>query len=301
MKRLAKFYPFVIAIGVLVWVLAWPLVGATVSIAGFILWLGAAMEESRSYANDKNQPQPLPNKANEDESAHLNLGYGDVDDTVDVYRSQQIYKRTVFFGDPPITREVWEYFIKDDRVVFERLRDRSKTSFGPPEYEVVNNVVLEGAYKEKQREWDESKRWWDAKRREYWENRPLYSDEQLAAIRGEVLWNEVHGILKYFILYCHFPYGEWWKDARKLKDKFSKLQAEAQNLGATPNDYDDYVLPDGASDDQRKQFAYLFSRSSLRTYYDVTYGEWVRRAQILQFLEQNDPKTNKGEPSPKST
>jgi hypothetical protein len=125
--------------------------------------------------------------------------------------------------------------------------------------------------------------------------------KQLDALRGEVPWNEVPGILKYFILYCHFPYGEWWKDARKLKDDFRKLEAEAQNLGAIPNDYDDYVLPDGASDEQKKQFAYLFSRTSLRTYYNVTHGEWVRRAQILQFLEQNDPRTNRVEPPPKST
>jgi len=184
MKLLARFYPFVIAIGVLIWVLGLPLVGATVSLAGFILWLEVAIEDSRSHVDSKNQPQAPPSQPNEDEPAHLNIGYGNVDDSVEVYRSKQIYERRLFFGDPPITREVWEYLIKDDRVVFERLRDRSKTSFGPPEYEVVNNVVLVGAYKEKRREWDESKRWWDDKSREFWENRPLYSDEKLAAIRG---------------------------------------------------------------------------------------------------------------------
>jgi len=301
MKLLARFYPFVIAIGVLIWVLGLPLVGATVSLAGFILWLGVAIEDGRSHVDSKNQPQAPPSQLNEDEPSHLNIGSGNVDDSVEVYRSKQIYERRLFFGHPPITREVWEYFIKDDQVVFERLRDRSETSFGPPEYEVVNNVVLVGAYKEKQREWDEPKRSWDDTSRKFWEKSPLYSDEKLADIHGEVLWNEVHGILKYFILHCHFPYGEWWEDARKLKDNFSELEAEAQNLGATPNDYDNYVLSDGASDEQRKQFAYLFSRSNLRTYHNVTYGEWVKRAQILQFLEQNDPKTNRGEPSPKST
>jgi hypothetical protein len=302
MKSLARLYPFVIAIGVLIWVLGLPLVGATVFLAGLILWLGVGIEASRSYVEGKNQSYTSTSKPNDDdESAHLNMGNGNVDDRINVHRSKLIYERTVFFGDPPIKREVWEYLIKDDRAVFHRLRDRSEESFGPPEYEVVNNVVLEGVYKEKQREWDESKSRWDTKRLEYWENRPLYSDEQLAALRQETLWDEVHGILKYFILYCHSPYGNWWKDARKLKDNFRKLEAEADSLGATPTDHGDYVLPDQASDEQKQKFAYLFSLGSLRTYYNTTYGEWVWRARLLQFLEEKDPKMKKPEPSPAST
>ena len=35
------------------------MVGATVSIAGFILWLGTVIEESRPDANRQNQPQEV--------------------------------------------------------------------------------------------------------------------------------------------------------------------------------------------------------------------------------------------------
>jgi hypothetical protein len=234
----------------------------------------------------QNQPQDGPARLDEDETAHLNLSSHGFHDTIAVYRLKQIYERTVFSG-PPIHREVWEYFIKDGRLVFERLRDRSETWSGPPEYEVVNNALLEVAYKEKQREWEE-RIGRNADGGEYLKKNPRYSDEKLAAIRKELLWKEVHGVLKYFILYCHLPNGSWWRDARELKDSFRKLESKAQNLGALPNDYGEYELPEHASPERKRELAYLFSRENLRPFYNTTYDEWVRREKLLRFLEERD-------------
>jgi hypothetical protein len=121
-------------------------------------------------------------------------------DQIDVYPSKFRYERQNCRGAPPSYDEAWEYEIKNDAMVFQRLLDRRKGGIYEDQYEVVNGCIQEDAIERKNREYEQ---WLTSKSqedKEFWSNRQPYSADHVARLKREILWHELHGALKYFIL-----------------------------------------------------------------------------------------------------
>ena len=125
-------------------------------------------------------------------------------ENVTVYPMQRRFQREICFGGPPVTEEAWEYDLKEDSVVVCRLLDRYEKHFGSVEtaYTVVNSTILEG-----------------------------YSSEKIAIMRKEVVWHELHGAIRYFILSKHDLHKDLQKELKQLRISFAQITTEAEALG----------------------------------------------------------------------
>jgi hypothetical protein len=229
-------------------------------------------EESRSFGFNLTRPKQA-----------LDSGWS----TASIFPAQHRYQRSDCYGGPPVTEELWEYDIKERSAVFQRLLDRYDVNFEGPEYEVVNGNVLEDVFERKR---SEREIWLNSlpeEKREFYGSNSPYSTERLTELRREVLWFELHGAMKYFILSKHYPHGEWKKELEKLRASFSKIATEAETLGARVDEYGFYKLPKEAGDIERQKLNDLFSETTLLKKYRIhSFGDWRDRDLITKLLDE---------------
>jgi hypothetical protein len=161
--------------------------------------------------------------------------------------------------------EVWEYQVKEEQaIVVQRLRDRLRfdlSSVERAEYEVVNGClqlnVIERRNSERQDYSDREDE--DQKFRLLLQP---YSPRALETLRKSVIWHQVHGAIKYFILSRHFRgkscTGFWTERRRRLEESFSKIASEAEKLGAKRDEDGQYTFPTEATDSQKRDLRLLF-------------------------------------------
>jgi hypothetical protein len=207
-------------------------------------------------------------------------------DNVHLYPSRHQYERQRCYGGPPEYEEIWEYDIKAHASVFVRLLDRHKEDLNDEhQYDVVNGCIQEDVIERENRDHETWLNSLPEKNRETFQYQP-YSAKEIAELKREVIWHELQGAVKYFILSKHDRMGEWKRDLEKLRNSFELIVTEAEALGATCNKFGSYELPNDADDLQRKKLEDIFSSRNLLGIYGVhSYRDWAERDQIMKLLE----------------
>jgi hypothetical protein len=282
-----------IGIGLLLLYQERTLLGVGFVLAGLISRLEALIRIPEKEERKSNRDNRLTDKAKEESVSfgfNLTRPWIAADsgwENATLYPAHCRYEETYCFGKPPVIKEVWKYDIKEEAFIFHRLLDRHEEDLYGREFEVVNGIVLEAVFEQKNREhelWlnslsEEEKAGFRA---------PPYSAEEIEKLRRETEWHELHGAMKYFILSRHYPYGEWRRNVRDLRASCSQITTEAEALGATLGRYRDYELPKEADDIQRQKLKELFSEKTLLNKYRIrSFRDWVDRDLIFKLLDED--------------
>jgi hypothetical protein len=128
----------------------------------------------------------------------------------------------------------YEYTLKGETQVFARLIDSfDEAILRSPRYKVVNGHVQRDVVRQ-----EEHGRWSSKEDREY------FTASALEQLDHDVLWHEVIGSLRYFILSKHgirqyFFIGE----RERLQEGFAKLERAASKIGVKRDEYGWYSAP----------------------------------------------------------
>ncbi len=272
--------------------------GIAFVLGGLILRLESKIEGNRgepkstasASAVDEAQTEEDPLYSNDEEPFYLDMTIPMLEaesgwDRIELYPSRHQYERQSCYGGPPVYEEIWEYDIKAHASVFVRLLDRHKEDLNNDhQYEIVNGCIQEDVIERKNRDHETWLNSLSDKDRQRFQYQP-YSAKEIAELKREVIWHELQGAVKYFILSKHNHMGMWKMDLERLQKAFSLIVTEAEALGATCNKFGNYELSNDMDDIQRKKLEDLFSPTTLRIKYGIhSYRDWAERDQIMKLL-----------------
>jgi len=153
-------------------------------------------------------------------------------DTIDVFPSRKQYERAYCIGDTGTYHELWGYDIKE-KWVFVRLLDHREEDWNGSWWKVVNGTVLEDAITTRHSD-------------PHGHGLRVFKDLHLEIIgkyKKQVLWHELKGAERYFILSKHsLPKWTFEVERQRLQDAFAKIAAKAKALNATHRN-DEYGGP----------------------------------------------------------
>jgi hypothetical protein len=313
MKRFLTLHAVCFAIAVLLLIAGQVLLGVGFALAGLILHLESRLdslpprkEDRHDEATDSSYDESPPTDE-EPESFALAMTEPWMEeqsgwDTVDIYPSRHRYERSYCFGGPPTHEEVWEYAVKEGDAVFQRLLDRREHGIYEDQYEIVNGCIQEDVFERKDRQhqaWLRSQG--DENLKRLLQGTPAF--EAIARCRREILWHELHGALRVFILLSNTARSQALKTKfLELRESFSRIAVELSRLGATRDKHGTYKLPAEADDSRQKALRDLLSSETLLKQYGIRSShELTEQDQILKLLSQAYPAVQSVETSTKSS
>jgi hypothetical protein len=245
---------------------------------GFVLLIGtaalaiiAAMSHFiREIADERERPANALKPESEAEEFQFALGLPhpgeDGWDGCTITPSKNTYEHEFCGGGlfPPTDRSTYEYVIKDDQV-FNRLVEKHTDAIYGTHYEVINGQVLEG----------------DIRKRKSAE----FAEKLIERLKADVLWHQLTGSLRYFILSKH-GCQRWFFSAERerLQEGFGALEKAASGLRATRKPGDWYEPPADADEQTRTALEKLQQDASLMGF-KICFNELQDYEHIVQTLD----------------
>jgi hypothetical protein len=164
----------------------------------------------------------------------------------DVFPNQKRLTHQRCHGGPPTHEEIYEYAVRHTSV-FVRLIEKSEQGFDEPEYKVfggaINTARLEEDYAKKIKKYENDP------------NKDLFLSDTpeiiSAELQKEIVWHEIHGAIRYFVLNKDVPVvheANFFRgELERFTNAFASIARRAEELGAVWNDnFYRYEAPESA-------------------------------------------------------
>lgn len=169
------------------------------------------------------------------------------------------------YGGPPVTVSVFQYTVKSGHV-FAQLIDSREDDFAGTHFEVINGQVLDH----------------DIRLRKPWE----WTDSHIEDLNQQVVWREIEGSLRYFVLSLHgWGKEQLSKEHQRMENGFAALAREAAALGAIRENRGAYHPPETADQQTQQAILDLQQRPRLERF-GISFAELIDYEHVHQTLKR---------------